>query len=95
MTQRVTLPNGQTGIIGSPAHKLLQRMAATVTGYAVRGKGASDTQLLALAKRGHVTLHTSLEGRRVIIEGAYLTPHGERYVEMLDAAERHAELMGV
>lgn len=90
MTQRVNLPNGQQGIIGSPAHRLLQRMAATVTGYAPRGRGATTTQLSSLAKDGHVVLHTSTEGRRVIIEGAYLTPAGERYVEMLDAAEAHA-----
>lgn len=93
MTQRVNLPNGQTGIIGSPAHKLLQRMAATVHGYAVRGRGASDTQLRSLANAGHVRLHYSYEGARKIIEGAYLTPSGERYVEMLDAAAAHAELI--
>lgn len=93
MTQRVILPNGQTGIIGSPAHKLLQRMAATVTGYAVRGRGASDTQLRSLANAGHVTLHVSMDGARKVIEGAYLTPAGERYVEMLDAAAKHAELI--
>lgn len=91
MTQRVNLPNGQQGIIGSPAHRLLQRMAATVTGYAQRGKGATDTQLRSLAKAGHVALHVSMEGRRQVIEGAYLTPAGERYVEMLDAAEREAQ----
>jgi hypothetical protein len=99
MTTKVNLPNGEQGIIGSPAHRLLQRMAATVTGYTVRGKGATDTQLLALSKRGHVKLHYSYDGARKVIEGAYLTPAGERYVEMLDAAEVHAarinELMGV
>jgi hypothetical protein len=91
MTQRVILPNGQAGIIGSPAHKLLDRMASTVTGYAVRGRGASDTQLRSLAKAGHVHLHFSYEGARPIIEGAYLTPAGERYVEMLNRAAADAE----
>jgi hypothetical protein len=91
MTQRVNLPNGQQGIIGSPAHRLLQRMAATVTGYAQRGRGASDTQLRSLAKAGHVKLHISMEGMRQVIEGAYLTPAGERYVEMLDRAESEAK----
>lgn len=91
MTQRVNLPNGQRGTIGSPAHRLLQRMAASVTGYAQRGRGASDTQLRALARDGHVRLHFSYEGQRAIIEGAYLTPHGEKYVELLDAAEREQQ----
>jgi hypothetical protein len=68
-------------------------MAATVTGYAPRGRGASATQLLSLAKRNHVTLHFSMEGARRVIEGAYLTPAGERHVEMLDAAAAHAELI--
>jgi hypothetical protein len=93
MTTKVNLPNGQQGVIGSPAHRLLQKMAATVTGYAVRGRGASTTQLSSLAKAGHVKLHVTREGMRQIIEGAYLTPAGKRYVEMLDAAEAHAELL--
>jgi hypothetical protein len=50
MTTKVNLPNGEQGVIGSPAHRLLQRMASTVTGYAVRGKGATDTQLLAACR---------------------------------------------
>lgn len=93
MTQTTitALPNGQKGVIGSPAHRLLQRMAATVTGYAVRGRGASDTQLRSLAKAGHATLHFEREGARLVIAGAYLTPSGERYVEMLDRAEADAE----
>lgn len=93
MANKVNLPNGEQGVIGSPAHRLLQRMAATVTGYVARGKGASDTQLRSLAKDRRVTLHISMDGARKVIEGAYLTPHGERYVEMLNAAEAHAELI--
>lgn len=93
MTQRVILPNGQTGIIGSPAHKLLQRMAATVTGYVVRGRGASDSSLRSLANAGHVRLHYGYDGARKVIEGAHLTPSGEKYCEMLDAAAAHAELI--
>lgn len=99
MTTKVKLPNGQQGIIGSPAHRLLQRMAATVTGYAQRGEGATFSQLRSLSKAGHVKLHISMEGMRQVIEGAYLTPAGERYVEMLDRAEaevqRLNELIGV
>lgn len=93
MTQRVNLPNGQQGVIGSPAHRLLQRMAATVTGYAACGPGgdASVTQLRSLAKDNHVRLHFAYEGARKVFAGAYLTPAGERYVEMLDAAEREAQ----
>jgi hypothetical protein len=92
MTQRVNLPNGQQGIIGSPAHRLLQRMAATVTGYAACGPGgdASVTQLRSLARDNHVRLHYTYEGARQMFAGAYLTPSGERYVEMLDAAEARA-----
>lgn len=84
------LPNGEKGVIGSPAHRLLQRMAADVTGWVSRGKGATDTQLRALARDNHVTLVHDHEGRRLIIRGAYLTPRGERYVELLDAAEARA-----
>jgi hypothetical protein len=98
MTQRVKLPNGQQGTIGSPAHRLLQRMVRA-GGFIARGDGASITQLLSLSKAGHVKLHHSYEGARPIIEGAFLTPAGARYVEMLDAAEREAqrlnELIGV
>jgi hypothetical protein len=98
MTTKVNLPNGEQGVIGSPAHRLLQRMASTVTGYAVRGKGATDTQLRSLANAGRVKLHYSYDGARKVIEGAYLTPAGERYAEMLDAAEERAarinELIG-
>lgn len=92
--QTVILPNGQKGKIGSPAHKLLQAAAASATGYIKRGSGrgrGSDTQLRSLAKAGHVRLHFSREGARLIIEGAYLTPAGERYVEMLDRAAAHIE----
>ncbi|MET0426647.1 MAG: hypothetical protein ABW046_22460 [Actinoplanes sp.] len=101
MTQRVNLPNGQQGIIGSPAHRLLQHMAATVTGYAACGTGGicTTTQLRSLAKANHVKLHHAYEGARAIVVGAYLTPAGERYVEMLNeaeaAAERLNELIGV
>jgi hypothetical protein len=92
MTKTVLLPNGEKGIIGSPAHRLLQRLAADPLGYVVRGAGATDTQLLSLAKDYRVKLHKSREGMRVVIEGAYLTPAGRTYVEMLDAAEAR-ELM--
>lgn len=88
-TETVGLPNGQKGKIGSPAHRLLQRMAGTVHGYASCGVGGdvSVKQLLSLAKQHHVRLQYAHEGARAIIVGAYLTPAGERYVEMLDHAE--------
>ena len=93
MTQTTitALPNGQKGVIGSPAHRLLQRMAATVTGYAPRGRGATDTQLRSLARAGHAHLHFEYEGARPVVAGAYLTPAGECYVEMLDRAEANAK----
>lgn len=83
------LPNGEKGIIGSPAHRLLQRMASSVHGYAACGPGgdASVLQLRALARNNHARLDCAYEGRRQIIVGAYLTTRGEKYVEMLDAAE--------
>lgn len=87
MTQMTILPNGQKGIIGSPAHRVLQRMARTVTGYLPTGRGFSVTQAASLAKDYHVKLHHEYEGRRQIIVGAHLTPAGERYCEMLDRAE--------
>lgn len=89
------LPNGEKGIIGSPAHRLLQKMAATVTGYASCGKGgdASVTQLRSLARDNRVRLHHAREGARLVIVGAYLTPNGEKYCEMLTAAEKRAELI--
>lgn len=95
MTQTTitALPNGQKGVIGSPAHRLLQRMAATVTGYVQRGKGASDTQLRSLARDNHVRLHHERDGARLVIVGAYLTPSGEKYCEALDAAAARVELL--
>lgn len=85
------LPNGEKGIIGSPAHRLLQHMAATVTGYAACGTGGvcSVMQLRSLARNNWVTLDHAYEGPRAIVVGAYLTPRGERYCEMLTAAEVH------
>lgn len=93
MTTKVNLPNGEQGVIGSPAHRLLQRMATSANGYVVRGRGASDKQLLSLSKDGRVKLHVSFEGPRRIIEGAYLTPAGANYVRMLGEAEARAELI--
>ena len=89
------LPNGEKGIIGSPAHRLLQHMASTVTGYAACGAGGicSVTQLRSLARNNWVALHHAYECPRAIVVGAYLTPRGERYCEMLDAAEARAQLV--
>ena len=84
---KVNLPNGEQGVIGSPAHRLLRRMARSVHGYVQRGAGASDTQLRALARDNRVSLHHERDGARLVIVGAYLTPRGEKYCEMLDAAE--------
>lgn len=90
---KVNLPNGEQGVIGSPSHRLLQRMARSVHGYVARGRGASDTQLRALARDNRVHLVHDREGARLIIAGAYLTPRGEKYVEMLDAAEARADML--
>lgn len=87
MTEKVKLPNGETGVIGGPAHRLLQRMARSVHGYVQRGAGASDTQLRSLARDNRVHLHHERDGARLVIVGAYLTPRGEKYCEMLDKAE--------
>jgi hypothetical protein len=91
MTTKVNLPNGQQGVIGSPAHRVLQRMARMSSGYWPTGRGFSVTQAASLAKGCHVNLHHEYEGRRQIIVGATITASGLRYVEMLDAAEREAQ----
>lgn len=95
MANVTILPNGEKGIIGSPAHRLLQHMASTITGYAACGAGGicSSTQLRALARDNYARLDYAYEGARAIVVGAYLTPHGERYCEMLDAAEARQEML--
>jgi hypothetical protein len=91
--QPVILPDGRKGTIYSPAHLLLRRMAGSVHGYVQRGRGASDTQLRALARDNHVRLHHERDGARLVVVGAYLTPSGEKYVEALDRAAERVEYL--
>jgi hypothetical protein len=92
MTTTTILPNGDKGVIGSPAHRLLARMANTVTGYTPAGVGATVTQLRSLERKGYAKcLRTGPVGATV--QGAHLTPRGESYVEMLNRAEAHEKML--
>lgn len=83
------LAAGDKGVLGSPEHRLLQRMLdATGAAFYPAGRGASATQLRALERKGYAVLVR--EGQTTVI-GAHLTARGERHLERLNAAQAHAE----
>jgi hypothetical protein len=84
MTQTI-LSNGDKGVIGSPEHRLLRRLAASPTGYLAAGEGCTVTQLRALERKGFAAL---VRGGHlgVVVHGGHLTAKGERHLEALDAA---------